>query len=183
MTTTPPEGPEGPETPHTPPAQPAGQGGYAGGAPQGGYQGTPQGGYTGGAPGGPPPPGGYTGGATAYGAGPGAPQAPLSDSDQRLWATLAHVGGIFFSFVPPLVIWLVFKERGRFVAEQSKEALNWQITLVIGYIAAFILSFIWIGLLIYPLIWIAALVFGILAAVATNRGDAYRYPVALRLIS
>jgi uncharacterized Tic20 family protein len=100
-----------------------------------------------------------------------------------MWATLAHAGGILFSFVPPLVIWLVFKGRGAFAEDQSKEALNWQITLAIGYVAGTILSFIGIGVLIVVVLGLAQLILGILAAVAANKGQAYRYPVALRLIT
>ncbi|WP_250445499.1 DUF4870 domain-containing protein [Actinotalea sp. C106] len=120
----------------------------------------------------PPPPAGPTSGA----------QPLLSDSDQRLWATLSHVGGILFGFVPPLVIWLIFKERGRFVEEQAKEALNWQITLAIAYVIGWVTSVILIGILILVAAGLAALIFGILAAVAANKGEAYRYPFALRLV-
>lgn len=133
----------------------------------------------------PPPPAGQPGqpgpGATAH-SGYGTAQPPLSDSDQRLWATLAHAGGIIFGFLAPLIIWLIFKDRGRYVDEQSKEALNWQITLLIAYVVGSILTAVLIGLLILVAAWIAALVLGIMAAMAANRGDAYRYPFALRLI-
>lgn|SRR5690606_7468294 len=133
----------------------------------------------------PPPPAGQPGqpgpGATAH-SGYGTTQPPLSDSDQRLWATLAHAGGIIFGFLAPLIIWLIFKDRGRYVDEQSKEALNWQITLLIAYVVGSILTAVLIGLLILVAAWIAALVLGIMAAMAANRGDAYRYPFALRLI-
>lgn len=131
------------------------------GAPQGGY-GAPQGGY---------PPAGY------------APSgAPLSDSDQRTWAILSHVGGILFSFVAPLVLWLVFKGRGAFVEDQAKEALNFQITILIAYVVGGILSVIGIGVLLIGAAWVATLVFGILAAVAASSGQFYRYPVTIRLI-
>lgn len=142
----------------------------------------------------PPPAGGSTPPPGGYAPPPGAPQAPyagggyatqppLSDSDQRMWATLAHVGGIFLGFIAPLVVWLIFKGRGAFVDDQAKEALNWQITVAIGYLVGSVLSFIGIGFLLWAVVWIAALVLGILAAVAANKGEAYRYPFAIRLIS
>ena len=37
--------------------------------------------------------------------------APLSEAEDKQWASFAHLGGIL-SFLPPLIIWLVFKERG-----------------------------------------------------------------------
>ena len=132
----------------------------------------------------PPPP------APQYGAAPGytapqyaaAPPAPLSDSDQRLWATLAHIGPIIIGFVAPLVIWLIYKDRGRYVADQAKEALNFQITVTIAATISSILIFAIIGLVLLPIVLIAALVLMIMAAIAANKGQAYRYPVSLRLV-
>jgi uncharacterized protein len=132
----------------------------------------------------PPPP------APQYGAAPGyvapqyaaAPPAPLSDSDQRLWATLAHIGPIIIGFVAPLVIWLIYKDRGRYVADQAKEALNFQITVTIAATISSILIFAIIGLVLLPIVLIAALVLMIMAAIAANKGQAYRYPVTLRLV-
>lgn len=141
--------------------------------PAGGYQ--APGGYQGA----PPPGGGYGSPQGSYGG-----QPPLSDSDQRLWAMLAHLGGILFFFLAPLVIWLVFKDRGRYVNEQAKEALNFQILVAICWVAATILTIVTFGIasVLYLLLGLAMLVFGILAGVAANKGQPYRYPVNLRLV-
>ena len=48
---------------------------------------------------------------------------PLTASEDRQWATLAHFGGIL-GCVPALLIYLIFRERGPFTAQESKEALN-----------------------------------------------------------
>ncbi|WP_447924430.1 DUF4870 domain-containing protein [Georgenia muralis] len=113
------------------------------------------------------------------------PYAPtiMSDADQRLWATLAHISGLF-SFLGPLIIWLVLKDRGAFVEDQSKEALNFQITLAILGVAMTIITVVTLGIgaFLY-LYYIAAVVFMILAAVAANRGERYRYPLTIRLVS
>ena len=115
---------------------------------------------------------------------PVAGQPPLRPDEERTWALLAHLGGILFGFLPSLVIWLVFKGRGRFLEDQSKEALNFQITLIIAYIAAGILTGITFGIAspLLFLVWVASVVFGILAAVAVNKGQWYRYPATLRLV-
>jgi uncharacterized Tic20 family protein len=138
---------------------------------------TPQGEYP------PPPP------APAYGAPQGAyppppyaVQPPLSDSDQRMWSVFAHIGGVFVSFLVPLVILLVFKGRGAFVEDQAKEALNFQITLAIAYFVGFILIVVLIGIFILLAAAICSVVFAILAAIASNRGELYRYPLSLRLV-
>jgi uncharacterized protein len=178
MTTNPSDAPQGtpnPENSPTPPPPPPG--GYQGGGhgQPGGQAGYGQPGYDRPAPGQPS--------TTAYG-NAGSAQPPLSDSDQRLWATLAHILPIIgLSFLAPLVIWLVFKDRGRFVDEQAKEALNFQITLAIAAIGISIIGTITFGIgFILYLAFIVALVWMIMAAVAVNRGDAYRYPVNVRLV-
>lgn len=107
----------------------------------------------------------------------------VSDSDRRTWAMLGHLGGIVLGFIAPLIVWIMYKDRDEFLKDQSTEALNFQITMVIAYVAATVLSVVGIGLLLYPLIWIANLVLCIMAGMAANRGERYRYPFALRLVS
>ncbi len=114
------------------------------------------------------------------------PPAPAGDApqDQRTLALLAHLLGIVTGFIGALVIWLISKDDANksFVTDQAKEALNFQITILIAFVVAWILMFVLIGLLLFPLIAIANLVLCILAAVKANGGEAYRYPFTLRLI-
>jgi uncharacterized protein len=119
-----------------------------------------------------------------------APAAPLSESEDRQWGSFAHLGGIL-GILPALIIWLVFRDRGSFTNTEGKEALNFQITVIIATVAAWIvvsvLSFVlWflaflIGLL--PAIpWVLGVVFSILGYTKAKDGVNYRYPFALRLI-
>jgi len=110
------------------------------------------------------------------------PQPTEVNKDARTFAMLAHLLAIFTLFVGPLVIWLVKKDEHPFVDEQGKEALNFQITIAIAYIAASLLSFLCIGFLLFPAVGVVNLIFCIMACVAANKGDHYRYPVSLRLI-
>ncbi|MCG8276651.1 DUF4870 domain-containing protein [Stenotrophomonas sp. NLF4-10] len=116
------------------------------------------------------------------------PPAPAPEGevpqDQRTMALLAHILGIFTGFIGSLIIWLVNKdnpEKG-FVTDQAKEALNFQITLIIASFVSGILTLVLIGFLMLVAIGIANLVLCILAAMKANNGEAYRYPFALRLI-
>ena len=123
---------------------------------------------------------------------PAAPAAaPLSESEDRQWASFAHLGGILGP-LPSLIIWLVFKDRGAFTNSEAKEALNFQITAAIAYFALMILSTVlgtvtlglfWaISPLLYLALWAAVIVFSILGFLKAKDGLPYRYPVALRLI-
>lgn len=114
------------------------------------------------------------------------PPAPAGEasSEDRTLALLTHLSGIILSFVVPLVLWLVNKDKAdkAFLNDQAKEALNFQITIAIAWVVAIVLSAIAIGFLLYPVIWIVNLIFCILAGIKAKEGVAYRYPFALRLI-
>jgi uncharacterized protein len=104
-------------------------------------------------------------------------------NDDKNIATITHLGGTVFSFVPALIIWILKKDDSTFIADQSREALNFQITMVLAYMLAGLLSWILIGLIFFPIIWVLNIVFCIIAAISTSKGDTYRYPFALRLIN
>ena len=172
-------GPPGPGTPDLTkyPAAPPGYGppGYPP-APQGygppGYPPAPQG-Y--GPPGYPPP---------SPLVGPYSPLVgrPLTQ-DEKTWGMLAHLGGLFLGFVAPLVVLLVKGTESPYTRAQAVEALNFQITLAIAYVVAFISIIVLVGVVLLPLVAIGHVVFGILASVAAGRGELYRYPLNLRLVS
>ena len=116
---------------------------------------------------------------------PGGPQGSLptaQNQDDKTMALLAHLLGIFTSVFGPLIIWLMKKDQSPFVDDQGKEALNFQITLLIGWVVAFVLSFVVIGMILYPILGVANIVFPIMGAIKANEGAAYRYPFSIRLI-
>lgn len=126
----------------------------------------------------PPPQGGYP--PVAY---PGyAVQPPLSPGDARMWALFAHLGGTFLSFLVPLVIYLVYKDRDPFVRRHSSQALNFHITLFIVYLVSIPLMFIIIGFFTFLAAAICAIVFTIMAAIAANAGRDYTYPLAIQFV-
>lgn len=101
--------------------------------------------------------------------------------DSKNIALLAWIGTLFFGFIPGLILYLIKKDDA-YIQDQAKEALNWSITAMVAYFAAFILSFIVIGAFLIPIIGICHLVFCIMGAVATSKGNPFRVPFALRLI-
>ena len=107
--------------------------------------------------------------------------APLTPTEDNQWASFAHLGGIL-GFLPALIIWLVFKDRGTFTAQESKEALNFQITILIAYIVGTILSIVFIGAFISLAAWVVSIIFSILGFMKAKDGTSYRYPFVLRLI-
>jgi hypothetical protein len=104
-------------------------------------------------------------------------------SSDRTISMFAHLGGIVAGFIPALVIYLVKKDESRWVREQAAEALNFQLTVLIASLVAMVLLLILIGFVLLPLIGIANLVLCIIAGIKANDGVAYRYPVAIRMVS
>lgn len=105
----------------------------------------------------------------------------MSESDERMWGIFAHlapfVGALVgLPFLGPLVILLIYKDRSPFVRRHALDSLNFQLILLIGYIISAVLILVAIGFFIAAIIAIASVVLQILAAVAANRGEAYRYP-------
>jgi uncharacterized protein len=135
---------------------------------------------------------------------PPPPSEPIGggdvSADERTWAMFAHLSALLGAlltasfgagwgcFIGPLVIWLVKKDTMPFVADQAKEALNFNITVAIASLVLLILSVITfgIGLIIAIPLWVIIgvgwLVLTIIAGVKANEGVRYRYPFALRLI-
>ena len=106
--------------------------------------------------------------------------------DERLWASLAHLGGVVASFIAPLVIWFMKREESAFINDQAKEATNFQLSVAIVVVACLVLTvvplvgcFIWIGALGG---WVVGIVFSVIGAIKANEGVTYRYPFTLRLI-
>ena len=114
-------------------------------------------------------------------AAPAATSAALSPEQDVQWGSFAHLGGVL-GVLPSLIIWLVFKDRGAFTNTEAKEALNFQITLIFGYIISAILWIVFVGYLLTWAVWIVGVVFSIIAFLQAKDGKHYRYPFAIRLI-
>lgn len=115
----------------------------------------------------------------------------LSPADEKLWSTLVHIGGIFFGFVPALIGYLILKDKGPFVRAHTATALNFQISMLIYNVAAFIISWpLMLVLIGFVTIWLVPIVitvlvfiFSIIAAVKANQGQFYTYPLSIPFFS
>jgi uncharacterized Tic20 family protein len=131
-----------------------------------------------------------TSGPNPYEIPPVAPGPSGLTPEAKQMAMLAHLLGALFGFVGPLIIWLTQKDKHPFVDDQGKEALNFQLTLLIGYVISVVLyliiSFVTCGfgaLLPIPLIvTVIQLIFGIIGCTKANVGEAYRYPFNIKFI-
>jgi uncharacterized Tic20 family protein len=119
------------------------------------------------------------------------PSAMEENKDARMWAMICHLAGLamFIPIVPiignvigPLIFWQIKKNEHPFVDEQGKEAVNFQISMLIYGIAAGLLIFACVGVVLVPAVVIVDVVFLLIAAVKANNGEHYRYPLTIRFI-
>ncbi len=135
-----------------------------------------------------------------YGQQPAWGGAAMSPSDERLWATGAHlgallltlVGGGLLGFIAPLIVMLTKGKESAFVRRHSVESLNFQLTVLLvallGFLGACILGALTIigaipVILLLIVYGIFVLVVEIVASVRANAGEEYRYPLNIRMVS
>lgn len=106
------------------------------------------------------------------------PQPPEKSREARNMAMLCHVLGIL-GFVAPLVIWLSEREKHRFVDEHGREAMNYQVSLML-YGAALCLTIV--GVFLLPVLAIVHIVLSIMGAVKASRGQPWHYPIAIAFL-
>ena len=110
-----------------------------------------------------------------------------SDED-RTWGSLAHLSALcgmlipFGSLLAPLIIWRTRGQRAPFVGDQALEALNFNISVALGFIACLALVWLFIGILMVSALVIYWIVMTVIATLKAGEGHSYRYPLALRLI-
>lgn len=88
----------------------------------------------------------------------------------------------FGSVVGPLILWQMKKEVDPFIDDQGKEALNFQITVAIAWMACIVLAFAVIGFFLMFALAIGTIVLTIIGAIKANKGIAYRYPLTWRVV-
>jgi len=105
-------------------------------------------------------------------------------SDSRGWAAAAQLIPIVgFGFIAPLVIWLIKRDEDAFVEYWAREALNFQLTLLIWIIIGIVTLLIIVGIFILIAVGIGALVLAIIAGVKAANGEFWRYPLTIRFVN
>jgi len=115
---------------------------------------------------------------------------PEPDKDSKTMAMLAHLLGILTGPIGALIVWMMKKDQLPFVNDQGKEALNFQITVAIAWVALIVIWFVgWVTLIISCLatllmigLFVTNAIFCIIAGMKANKGIVYRYPINLNLV-
>jgi hypothetical protein len=112
----------------------------------------------------------------------------MRPDEARNWAVAAHLSGflaayVALGFIGPLVVMLTTGKRSPFVRRHAVEALNFNLTALLAVIVSGALVVVLIGIPMLVAVGILYLVTTIMGAVAASRGEEFRYPLTLRLVS
>lgn len=114
-----------------------------------------------------------------------------ASQEEQSGAFLTYILTAIFGIIGAVIGWAIYKDKGAFAKDQTTEALNWSITMLIVFIGLQVVSVVLssilgllgmlVGLLVL-VVWLGHVVLCIMAALKAKEGQAYRFPVALRLI-
>ncbi|MFN2476227.1 MAG: DUF4870 domain-containing protein [Chthoniobacterales bacterium] len=121
------------------------------------------------------------------------PQPPLVPapvvSNVRTWTAFCHASallGVFLHFpghiLPPLIVWLMKRDESPEIDAHGKEALNFQISMLIYNAVAAVFCLVLVGFVFLAILWVLNAVLVIIAAIQASDGKFYRYPVTIRFI-
>jgi len=126
---------------------------------------------------------------------PPMPPQPIAPGDERTWAMMSHLSVLlnlvtgFGGPIAALVIYLVYKDRSRYVAYHSLQSLVFHVLWWIGgtvlagitWALSGALTVICIGFLLMPLALlfslapVGALIYGVVGAIQVSQGQDFKY--------
>ena len=108
---------------------------------------------------------------------------------ERQWGAITHVAALLGILLPmalvlgPMIIWMIKRDESSFLDAQGKEAVNFQLTiLVTSFILILLAGITKIFFAISAVVLAVGMIFAAVAALNIYKGKDYRYPFAVRLI-
>ncbi|MDR0421488.1 MAG: DUF4870 domain-containing protein [Proteiniphilum sp.] len=99
--------------------------------------------------------------------------------DERSFVALMHASQLLSSFIVPLVMWLLFRERSRLVDEAGKNILNFELSYLFY---AFTLCVTCIGVVLLPAVGVIMIVFIVIAVIKAVNGEEWSYPLSIHIL-
>lgn len=110
---------------------------------------------------------------------PYASSTPFTPNDEKTWSIVSYVAGLFFDILAPLVAYVLFRDKGPFIAHHTKQHLNFSITLIVIYVV-FIVSIIGWFFFWVPVLY--AWVMRLIAAYKASQGEYFVFPFTIQFI-
>ncbi len=108
--------------------------------------------------------------------------------NEKSYAMCLHLSQFLGFVVPlfgaamPIVMWLMYKDKNAYIAENGRNVVNWVITNLILLIVLIPACFILIGIPLLIILCVIDVIFAILGALKASEGTAWKYPFSLQLI-
>jgi len=130
-----------------------------------------------------------------YGYGQQPPYGGQPSGDDRTIAVIAHLSPLiamvvsagWLSFLGPLIVWFIWRDRGPLIRNAAASAFNFNVTVwvvsILAWISIFTVILIPVAVVALIGIFIAQLVLSIKGAMAASRGEIYRYPWQVPILS
>ncbi len=115
--------------------------------------------------------------------------APALRSDSKNWAMAGHLSaftvflGLPVPVLGPLIVWLMKRGDDDYAEWHAREALNFNISIMIYTIVSAVLILLLVGILLLPVVLLSWFILVIVGAVKASSGEYYRYPMTLRFIN
>jgi uncharacterized Tic20 family protein len=126
---------------------------------------------------------------TSYPQQPPTPVDISAVANVRTWCAFIHASallGVFIHFpghlLAPLIIWLIKRDSSPELNAHGKEAVNFQISMLIYNAIAAVFCLVLVGFVFLAVLWILNAIFVIIAAIKASDGEFYRYPMTIRFI-
>ena len=126
---------------------------------------------------------------TSYPQQPPTPVDISAVANVRTWCAFIHASallGVFIHFpghlLAPLIIWLIKRDTSPELNAHGKEAVNFQISMLIYNAIAAVFCLVLVGFVFLAVLWILNAIFVIIAAIKASDGEFYRYPMTIRFI-
>ncbi len=107
----------------------------------------------------------------------------------RTWCALCHASallGVLLHFpghlLGPLIVWLIKRGDSPEINEHGKEALNFQISMLLYNLVAGVFCLILVGFVFLAILWVLNAIFVVIASIQASDGKFYRYPMTIRFI-
>jgi uncharacterized protein len=111
-----------------------------------------------------------------------------NSQNERMWAMFCHLSAFagfiipFGNIIGPVVVWSIKKDQYPLVDHQGREAINFQISMLVYFLAGFVLIFVLIGIPLLIALFFFSIIMTVVAAIKANEGVRYRYPLCIRFI-
>ena len=99
--------------------------------------------------------------------------------DDKTLVVLMHASQFLTSFILPLVLWLLFRDKSKLADEAGKRIINFQLSYLIYCL---ILCITCIGSVLVVFIGIAMIIFIIIAIIKAINGETWDYPLTIRFL-